>query len=323
MKTNYVIMILLLYLVGCRNEEQGASINIEDEYLIAYNVYAPDSTNDDNYEVFTMEFDGSNKINITNNPDVAWTYLSFESTLFFLSDRDTEGRIYYLYEMDSKGENINKITDTRMADSWMGIRNDGQELIVTPHSSVDSCFYIIDRNGSVLKKIYTGLVRSTDPAFSPDGNKIAFCGSNRKSKREEGFEEEIYVMNEDGTGLLQLTHYPKSDTTAPWYAYKAGPPMWHPSGGFITYQSYQNGKYSLYAVRPDGSEQWKLTDNPQQEGWHRWSPDAKWLAIELFDHVESQFNIGLMNWDTKDLTILTDTVYKYQQAPVFVKKITD
>ncbi|MBT8218909.1 MAG: PD40 domain-containing protein, partial [Bacteroidia bacterium] len=122
-----------------------------------------------------------------------------------------------------------------------------------------------------------------------------------------------------GSNSLQLTQYPASDTTAEWFAYKAGPPRWHPTENYITYQSKQNGKYSLYAVTPDGQKHWKLTDNAQDEGWHDWSPDGRWLAIELFDSEQTQFHIGLMNWETKELNILTDTTYQYQQAPVFVK----
>ncbi|MDH3712170.1 MAG: hypothetical protein OER04_19945, partial [Cyclobacteriaceae bacterium] len=118
----------------------------------------------------------------------------------------------------------------------------------------------------------------------------------------------------------QLTAYPQSDTTAPWYAYKAGAPRWHPTEYFISYQSLQNGKYSLYAVTPDGDKQWKLTENQMQEGWHNWSPDGHWLAIELFDSAQSQFHIGLMNWETKKMEILTDSSYQYQQAPVFVSR---
>lgn len=34
--------------------------------------------------------------------------------------------------------------------------------------------------------------------------------------------------------------------------------------------------------------------------------------------VHSQFHIGLMNWQTKEMAILADTAYKYQQCPVFV-----
>ena len=178
----------------------------------------------------------------------------------------------------------------------------------------------LEERKEILQKIVTGTPYASDPAFSPDGKKIAFIGKNKRSKREAGFKAEIYTVNTDGTDLKQLSHYPETDTTAEWYAYKAGPPRWHPSGNFISYQSKQNGKYSLYAVATDGSRQWRLTDNPQQEGWHDWSPDGRWLALELFDSKETQFHIGLINWQTKEMKVLTDTTYQYQQAPVFVER---
>jgi TolB protein len=127
-------------------------------------------------------------------------------------------------------------------------------------------------------------------------------------------------MNDDGGELRQLTHYPKDDTTALWYNYHAGPPMWHPTQNFISYQSVQNGKSSIYAISPDGMKQWKLTKGDSlQQGWHRWSPDGKWLAIEVYTMKEDHFYIQLMNWETKETKILTDTTFKYQQAPVFVE----
>jgi len=51
-------------------------------HLLAFNVYKPDSLNEDNYEIFTMELDGSNKTNITKHPDVAWAYLAHGDRIF-------------------------------------------------------------------------------------------------------------------------------------------------------------------------------------------------------------------------------------------------
>lgn len=316
---NY-LLILLSIMVSCTQKDSIHTEESASNYLIAYNVFVPDSLHPDNYDIFVMEMDGSGKKNITNHPDVAWTYMASGHTIFFISDRDTSNRFYRLYEMNTDGSNINQISDIRLRDSWMSARKNGSELIVSPHPSVDSLLYLIDRSGTVLSKIKTGTPYATDPAFSPDGDKIAFIGSNKKSKRETGYKADIYAINIDGSGLMQLSHYPESDTTAEWYAYKAGPPRWHPSGEFVTYQSKQNGKYSLYAASTNGTRQWKLTENSYNEGWHDWSPDGKWLAIELFDTEQTQFHIGLMNWDTKELNILTDTTFQYQQAPVFVKK---
>ncbi len=312
--------ILAYILLGaCRGNGSPAQEAPTPHYRLAYNVYVPDSVYPDNYEIFTMELDGSDPQNITRHPDVAWAYLAEGDRIFFLSDRDTTARNLFLYEMKYDGSGVRKISDLRMADSWMGQRRGGTELLVAPHTSVDSVLYLIDSEGRLLQKVMPAVPYATDPAFSPDGQWIAFRGQTRRSKREAGYEEAVYVSRADGSELTKISNYPVQDTTAEWYAYKAGPPRWHPSGEFITYQSKRNGKYSLYAASPDGSREWKLTENPQSEGWHSWSPDGKWLAIELFDPEETQFHIGLMDWESRNLLILTDTTYKYQQAPVFVE----
>jgi len=318
----YAILPLLFFLCGlsCRPALKN-SLNSEapvSEYLIAYNVLV--DPEQDNYDIFTMNPDGSGKRNITNNPDVAWVYQAEGNRLFFLSDRDTSRRMYQLFIMGPGGENPGRFCHIRMADSWFGSRKNGTELIVKPHDSFDRFLYLIDDKGSVLQRIDPGTPYCTNPTFSPDGQTIAFNGKNKRSKREPGYREEIFTIQTDGTGLKQLSHYPENDTTAEWFEYRAGPPRWHPGGEFISFQSKQDGKYSLYAVAANGERQWKLLDTQWQEGYHSWSPDGKWLAVELFDAGETQFHIGLVNWESRELNILTDTAYRFQQGPVFVKR---
>lgn len=289
------------------------------EFAIAYNVLA--DTANDNYEVFTMGLDGSGKRNITNQPGVEWTYHAYGERVFFISDRDTCQRCaYYLYASDYLGNDPVKLSEIPLADSWMSTRSDGREIIVRPSSKVDSAFYIIDLQEGGHKRLETGLPYNSDPLFINGGKQVVFRGGQTRSKRVEGFDGALYVIDTDGTNLRRLTYYPEGDTTAGKYGYRAGPPRLHPTEGFISYQSARAGKYSLYGVTPDGSRHWKLTDLPQAEGWHDWSPDGKWLAIELFDPEQTQFHIGLMDWVTREMTILTDSSFRYQQAPTFVLK---
>ncbi|WP_421802608.1 TolB family protein [Flagellimonas sp.] len=308
------ILGLLTLLLSCNSKEDTS----QHELGLVYNVLR--DVDIDNFEVYSMNLDGSDKKNITDLYPVDWTYYSYKDTLYFVSDRGACKRCYFLYKSNFKGENVQKVSELELADSWMSTRKDGAEIIVKPKLITENTFYILDQKGNIINRLETGLPYAADPLFVNDGKQLVFRGGKTVGKNIDGFEEELYIMDDDGQNRKQLTHYPEKDTTAGKYGYRAGAPKLHPTENFVTYQSKQNGKYSLYAVSLDGSKTWKLTENTENEGWHDWSPDGKWLAIELFDDEQSQFHIGLMNWETKEMKILTDDTFKYQQAPNFIFK---
>ena len=311
-----ILAAAILYSCGAaktRPEGRGTS------YSIAYNIHVPDTTKDD-WEIMHMEFDGSGKKNITRHPDVAWTYHAFKNRLFFISDRDTCYRCFFLYECDAGGNKEKKVSGLRLEDSWMSSRSGGAEMIVSGRigKSVRYQFFIINTATGEFRQITndTAAIYS-DPCFSPDGQKIAF--SYKKSRRDKSSHEELYIMNADGSGVQQLTHYPEDNPSAREYGYRAGAARWHPTENFISYVSRQDGRHSIFAVTPDGKKQWKLIDNPDSEGWHDWSPDGKWLVFNSSDPAETQYHITLMNWETKERKQLTDNTYKSQLGPVFVE----
>lgn len=304
----------LVVLLSCKSEKE----NSQQELGLVYNVLR--DADIDNYEVYSMNLDGSDKTNITDLYNVEWTYYSYEDTLYFISDRGACKRCYFLYKSNFNGENVQKVTDLEVEDSWMSSRKNGAELIVKPKLITKSTFYILDRSGKIIDRLDTGLPFAADPLFVNEGNQVVFRGGKSVGKDIAGFQEELYIIDADGKNRKQLTHYPEKDSSAGKFGYRAGAPKLHPTENFVSYQSKQNGKYSLYAVSLDGSKTWKLTENLQNEGWHDWSPDGKWLALELFDDAQSQFHIGLMNWETKEMKILTDDTFVYQQAPNFIHK---
>lgn len=288
-------------------------------YKIAYNV-AQDSKTED-YEIYSMNLDGTGKKNITNHKDVAWTYYAWKETLFFISDRDACKRCFFLYEMDIGGAGIRKISDLQLEDSWMGSRQNGAEMIVSGRIGKDVRYqlFVIDLKTGKYKQLTDEAGAAfRDPIFSPDGKQIVYA--YKKERTNRAINEELFIMNADGTNRRQLTTYPKDDKTAEWHNYHAGPPRWVKKHNFITYNSVQNGKSSLYAVTPDGKKNWKLTENALNEGWHDWSPDGKWLAIEMNEKDEKEYGIWLMNWKTKEIKKLTDGKdFKFQHSPVFVE----
>ncbi|RIA08659.1 TolB protein [Flavobacteriaceae bacterium MAR_2010_72] len=312
-----IVFILVLVITVSCNTKAKKEIENPYHYKIAYNVLFDEEA--DNYEVFIMDMDGKNKKNITNLKGVEWTYYANDDEVYYISDKDTLHRNYFLYKMKADGSEKTKISDIRLADSWHSSRKNGSEFIVKPHRSIDTAFYIIDANGKQIQRLQPELDMFSDPLFLPDGKNIVFRGGNKSKRFERGYDDELYIMNADGSNMKQLTHFPENDTLKKWHSYAAGPPRWNSKENFITYQSERNGQYNLFAVTPDGSKNWRLTNNTFSEGWHDWSPDGNYLAIEAFDKEQTQFDIYVMNWETKETTKLTDSTYKYQQAPVFVK----
>lgn len=317
-----IYILFLIAVVSCETTKKATTNNLQDaEYTVAYNIAVKDSSGKTNYEVFTMNLDGSNSKNITNNKDVAWTYRAYKNTLYFISDRDTCYRCFFLYKTDMHGDNIKKVSNLQVEDSWMDTRNNGTEIIVTGRigKEVRYQLFIINTVDGTFKQLTNDTTAYyRDPAFSPDGKQIAFV--YRKDKRDKSQNDEIFIMNSDGSEKRQLTNYPKDNISYKSNGYKAGATHWHPTENFISYISVQDGRHNIFAVTPDGKKQWKLTENNFSEGWHDWSTDGKLLVFDKSNEDESQYHIMLMNWKTKEVKQLTDSKYPFQQSPVFLWK---
>jgi len=286
---------------------------------IAYNIKVPDSTKD-NWDVMAVSLDGKQKRNVSNHPDVAWTYYAYKDRLFFISDRDTCYRCYFLYETDLEGKQIRKVSTLRLEDSWMSARFDGREMIVSARQGNGIRFqlFLIDTKTGDYRQITkdTG-AKFTDPAFSPDGKKLV-C-SVKKDKRNRNVHEELFLINMDDGSLTQLTTYPSDNISAKDFGFKASAARWHPSGNYISYVSKQDGFTGIFAVTPDGKKHWPVVHSNQfHDGWHDWSPDGNWLSFDRTDKNEKQYQIMLMDIRNKQVIQITDQSVKTQLAPVFV-----
>lgn len=94
----------------------------------------------------------------------------------------------------------------------------------------------------------TNTTGDTLPHYSPDGSKIVF------QSRRDG-QDEIYVMNTDGSGQTRLTNNPAMDSS----------PVWSPDGTKILFTSLRDGPMSpaLYIMNADGSSPTRVTDGTQ------------------------------------------------------------
>ena len=298
------------------------------EYKIVYNVF--EDREKDNYEIYSMNLDGSGKKNLTNTPGVEWVYYAWKDKVYYVSDKDTCHRCYFLYEMDAEGNNKRRITDLQLEDSWMGSRKKGTEMIVLGRigKTVRNQLFLVNLKDGSYKQITNDTVSTKrDPMFMPNGEQVVLAYRPDKALRKN-VPDELWKFDltekQDGTISLdktgkQLTHFPSTDTSTQWYEYHAGPPQWNPAEKFISYMSKQGGQTQIYAVESNGKKQWQLTENGAlSSGWHSWSADGRWLALDRSTHEGKAFDIYLMEYKSKKLIRLTEDS-KSEMAPVIVE----
>ena len=321
MSSCYFIMFLIIaFLAGCTNsrdkhsKNQRAGSEMKEQYKIAYNVIHNEETDD--YEIFIMNQDGSNQKNISNCKRMDWVYYAYQDKIYFISDRDTTRRVFFLYEMDANGENVKKVTDLRLDDCLISSRNKGKELMLKPHPKVDSAFYLINLENQQRQILKPDLAYFHDPCFSPDGKQIVFRGATERPKGNQGFDDELYIMNDNGTAMRQLTYYPEDDHTAEWFDYKAGPPVWYKENK-ISYASRQDSSYSIFSIDTDGSNLVQLTSAENSQVYHSWTPDGTKMVFEQSSNEYENYDIYMLDIETGAITQLTDDKIS-QQAPVFV-----
>jgi Tol biopolymer transport system component len=105
-----------------------------------------------------------------------------------------------------------------------------------------SDIYVMNADGSGTRKLTHNALQNAEPAWSPDGRKIAFR-STRNGNRD------IYVINADGSGKRNLTRNAAWDSR----------PSWSPDGRKIAFVSNRDGRLEAHVMNADGSGQRSLT----------------------------------------------------------------
>ena len=160
-----------------------------------------DSDRDGNLEIYTMDSNGENLVNLTNDPADDWNpdWSPDGSQIAFTSDRETEdGGGQFIYVMNADGSNVFQLTTLSPSD-YADWSPDGGAIIFSSDATGNHEIYIMKADGSNEPTNFTNSdAQDIQPTWSPDGSQIAWL-----SGEEDHWD--LFVMNADGSDVLQLT----------------------------------------------------------------------------------------------------------------------
>jgi serine/threonine protein kinase/Tol biopolymer transport system component len=153
---------------------------------------------------------------------------------------------------------------------------------------------LIQPGGAGAEQLATELptLPNKDPDWSPDGSKILFAGSLE--------DDDLFVMDADGSGITQLTDDAFSDEYDP---------VWSPDGTQIAFAFDNLGGFGtpfvtgIVVMDATGGHRETLIERTNERlGWPAWSPDGRRIAFS--GSSSNGFRLYVMDSDGSDVTVI-------------------
>lgn len=266
-----------------------------DQPIVAFS-----SDRDGNVEIYVMRLDGTGLRRLTENEAEdnypRWSPDGFQ--LAFISWRETEEDTIgfskvMLINADGSGERFLGIEKASLFPDWSP---DGSLLA----AAVTTNLSLYRNDGTLVRWLTQGIgIVDRYPDWSPDGTRLVFSSHNNGPD-----ESNIHMINASGGGARLLVDAARFDVTpawspdGAWIAFSSNDttnvnwnlnlvrsdgsglrtitqgfyPRWSPDGEWISFTRYEGIESDMFIIRPDGTDERRLTDSPGIDAYMDWRP---------------------------------------------------
>lgn len=300
-----IAVALLIAITGCGDDTpNGPETDPEFDFSGKLIVFRSDRDGKDN--IWLMTPDGSESINITNNPsadsDPVWS--PDGERIAFVSTRTGNAE---LFVMDVDGSNVIQVTDNQGSVRWPNWSPDGSLIAFSSNVNGQRDIYVTPAPSVNPKRLANhsvncgDLVQVTDhsetdnePNWSPDGSSIYFYSTR------DGFGGvwEIDFSCAGGSNPVKLTIE---------FEFGCSPAIgWSLLDGKakISFVGEQEGQYDIWTMELDGSNQKNITNNSGTDWSSTWTDDGDRLIFDTDRN--DNWDIYSVGEDGSGLTQLTD-----------------
>lgn len=220
------------------------------------------------FQLFTSNVDGTLPAQLTtqsssNSIQPSWS--PDGSKIAFASDRDKAScGCWGIYLMNSDGTGTVTLRVQSGSNSFApAISPDGKKITFASNSSGNYEIYTMNLDGTGVVNLSNNTANDSGPqgidsdslpgaptavpfsgpSWSPDGSRITFT-SNR-----DGPDLDVFIMNADGTNVIQLTSSSADDYD----------PFWLPGGGEVAFVSTLSGSPQIWKINASTHAQVQLT----------------------------------------------------------------